>query len=117
MKAEQYIKISYVQNRADSERARAELEDEWNSHLFYAQKARQEDMDMAYEYSADPTDTADKHLARIKELQDMLREWQNRYGDEHEEADCDGDCPRDHDAEARDTVRETIWEQQRDEAA
>lgn len=110
------IRISYVENRADSERARAELEDAWNLALQYMYQARQDDLDEAYEYSADPTDTADKHLARIKELQDMLREWNNRYGDEHEEADCDGDCPRDHDAEARDTVRETIWEQERDAA-
>lgn len=116
MKAEQ-IKISYVETKTDSERARAELEDEWNLALQHMYQARQDDMDEAYEYSADPTDTAKQHLDRICELQDMLREWQNRYGDGHDEVDCDGDCPRDHDAEARDTVRETIWEQQRDEAA
>lgn len=110
------IKISYVETKADAERAQEELKDEWNSMFWHAHKARGEDMDMAYEYSADPTDSAIKNLARIKELQDMLRDWQDRWPAEHTEADCDGECARDHDQEARESAAETAWEIARDAA-
>lgn len=115
MKTEQ-IKISYVGTKDDRDRAQAELEDEWNSMFRHANKGRADDADMAYEYSADPTDSAIKNLARIKELQDMLRDWQDRWPSEHTEADCDGECERDHDEEARESAAETAWEIERDVA-
>lgn len=111
------IRISYVETRADSERARAELEEEWNVALDHAHDGRQNDMDMAYEYSADPTDEAIKNLARIKELQDMLRDWQNRWPSEHTEADCDGECERDHGEDRADSALEARYDQWKDDAA
>lgn len=110
------IKISYVETKDDRDRAQAELEEEWNVALDHAHDGRQNDMDMAYEYSADPTDSAIKNLTRIKELQDMLRDWQDRWPSEHTEADCDGECERDHDQEARESAAETAWEIERDVA-
>lgn len=108
---------TYIESTDAANMVRADLRYLRNRVISYQKQAVVEDSDLAHWEASLLTETADGLLVRVRELEAALIDWQERWPDEHDETDCDGDCPRDHDAEARDTVRETIWEQQRDEAA
>lgn len=107
----------YIESTDAANMVRADLQDLRNHVIAAHKEAITEDRDLAHWEASLLTEKADGALVKVRELEAALIDWVDRFGDEHEEADCDGDCPRDHGEEARESAAETAWEIDRDEAA